>query len=63
MDKIKSKSLRTSMAATFLITICVTAILSSITIFVANQVQHEILKKRYMTINSPDFQMDENTGN
>ena len=51
------------MAVTFLITICVIALLSSITIFAANQVQHEILKKRYMTINSPDFQMDENTGN
>lgn len=51
------------MAVTFLITICVTALLSSITIFAANQVQHEILKKRYMTINSPDFQVDENTGN
>lgn len=51
------------MAVTFLITICVTAMLSSITIFAANQVQHEILKKRYMTINSPDFQVDENTGN
>ena len=63
MGKIKTKSLRTSMAVTFLITICVTAMLSSITIFAANQVQHEILKKRYMTINSPDFQMDENTGN
>ena len=63
MGKIKTKSLRTSMAVTFLITICVTALLSSITIFAANQVQHEILKKRYMTINSPDFQIDENTGN
>ena len=63
MGKIKTKSLRTSMAVTFFITICVIALLSSITIFVANQVQHEILKKRYMTINSPDFQMDENTGN
>ena len=63
MGKIKTKSLRTSMAVTFLITICVTALLSSITIFAANQVQHEILKKRYMTINSPDFQMDEDTGN
>ncbi len=63
MGKIKTKSLRTSMAVTFLITICVTAMLSSITIFAANQVQHEILKKRYMTINSPDFQVDENTGN
>ena len=63
MGKIKTKSLRTSMAVTFLITICVTALLSSVTIFAANQVQHEILKKRYMTINSPDFQMDENTGN
>lgn len=63
MGKIKTKSLKTSMAVTFLITICVTALLSSVTIFTANQVQHEILKKRYMTINSPDFQMDENTGN
>lgn len=63
MGKIKTKSLRTSMAVTFLITICVTAMLSSITIFAANQVQHEILKKRYMTINSPDFQVDEDTGN
>ena len=63
MGKIKTKSLKTSMAVTFLITICVAALLSSITIFAANQVQHEILKKRYMTINSPDFQMDENTGN
>ena len=63
MGKIKTKSLRTSMAVTFLITICVIALLSSITIFAANQMQHEILKKRYMTINSPDFQVDENTGN
>ncbi|MEY8411597.1 HAMP domain-containing sensor histidine kinase [Lachnospiraceae bacterium 62-26] len=63
MGKIKTKSLRTSMAVTFLITMCVIALLSSITIFAANQVQHEILKKRYMTINSPDFQMDEDTGN
>ena len=63
MGKIKTKSLKTSMAVTFLITICVTAMLSSVTIFAANQVQHELLKKRYMTINSPDFQVDENTGN
>ena len=63
MGKIKTKSLKTSMAVTFLITICVAALLSSVTIFAANQVQHEILKKRYMTINSPDFQMDEDTGN
>lgn len=63
MGKIKTKSLRTSIAVTFLVTICVAALLSSITIFAANQVQHEILKKRYMTINSPDFQVDENTGN
>ena len=63
MGKIKTKSLRTSIAVTFLVTICVIALLSSITIFAANQVQHEILKKRYMTINSPDFQVDEDTGN
>ena len=63
MGKIKTKSIKTSIAVTFFITICVTALLSSVTIFAANQVQHEILKKRYMTINSPDFQVDENTGN
>ena len=63
MGKIKTKPLKTSMAVTFFITICVTALLSSVTILAANQVQHEILKKRYMTINSPDFQMDEDTGN
>ena len=63
MGKIKTKSIKTSIAVTFFITICVTALLSSVTIFAANQVQHEILKKRYMTINSPEFQMDENTGN
>lgn len=63
MGKIKTKSLRTSMTVTFFITICVIALLSSITIFAANQMQHKILKKRYMTINSPDFQIDENTGN
>lgn len=63
MGKIKTKSLKTSMAITFFITICVTALLSSVTIFAANQVQHEILKKRYMTINSPDFQVDDSTGN
>ena len=63
MGKIKTKSLKTTKAVTFLITICVTALLSSVTIFAANQVQHEILKKRYMTINSPDFQVDEDTGN
>lgn len=63
MGKIKTKSLKTSMAVTFLITICVTALLSSVTIFAANQLQHEILKKRYIMINSPDFQVEENTGN
>ena len=59
----QNKNKAASMAVTFFITICVTALLSSVTILAANQVQHEILKKRYMTINSPDFQMDENTGN
>ncbi len=63
MGKIKTKSLKTSMAVTFWVTIGVIALLSSVTIFAANQLQHEILKKRYMTINSPDFQVDESTGN
>ena len=63
MGKVRTKSLKSSMTATFLITICAIAILSAITILAANQLQQEILKKRYLTISSPDFQMDENTGN
>lgn len=62
MDKIKTKSLKTSITVTFLITICVITMLSSITIFAANQLQQGIRKKRYLTINSPDFQVDKNTG-
>ncbi len=62
MDKIKTTSLKRSMTATFLITICVIAALSGITIFTANQVQQTILKNRYLTVNSPNFQFDENTG-
>lgn len=63
MGKVRTKSLKTSMTVTFFITICVIAVLSAITIFAANQLQQEILKKRYLTISSPEFQMDENTGN
>ena len=63
MGKVKTKSLKSSMTVTFLITICVIAVLSAITIFAANQLQQEILKKRYLTISSPDFQIDEDTGN
>lgn len=62
MDKIKTPSLKRSMTITFLITICVIAILSGITIFTANQVQQKILEKRYLTIKPLNFQLDENTG-
>ena len=63
MGKVRTKSLKSSMMATFLLTIGVIALLSAITIFAANQLQHEILKKRYLMINSSAFQIDENTGN
>lgn len=63
MGKVRTKSLKSSMTATFLLTIGVIALLSATTIFAANQLQHEILKKRYLMINSSDFQIDENTGN
>ena len=46
MGKIKTKSLKSSMTATFLITICVIAVLSAITILASNLLQQEILKKR-----------------
>ena len=63
MGKVRTKSLKASMTATFLITICIITLMSAITIFAANQLQQEILKKRYLTISSPEFQMNENTGN
>lgn len=43
MGKMKIKSLKTSMAVTFLMTICVITVLSAITIFAANQLQQELL--------------------
>ena len=63
MGKIRTKSLKASMTATFLITICVITVLSAITILASNHLQQEILKKRYLMISSPNFQIDEGTGN
>ena len=63
LSSFKSSSLKSSMTITFLITICIIAMLSALTIFAANQLQQELLKKRYVMISSPDFQIDENTGN
>lgn len=63
MGKIRTKSLKSSMTATFLITICVIAVLSAITIFVSSHLQQEILKKRYLMVSSPNFQVDVDTGN
>ena len=63
MGKIRAGSLRSSMTITFLMTICVIAVLSAVTIFASNRLQQEILRKRYLTISSPEFQIDENTGN
>lgn len=63
MGKIRTKSLKSSMTVTFLITICVIAVLSAITIFVSSHLQQEILKKRYLMVSSPNFQIDVDTGN
>lgn len=63
MGKVKTKSLKSSMTVMFLITICIIAMLSALTIFAANKLQQELLKKQYLMISSPDFKIDENTGN
>lgn len=63
MGEIRTKSLKSSMTVTFLITICVIAVLSAITIFVSSHLQQEILKKRYLMVSSPNFQIDVDTGN
>lgn len=63
MGKVKTKSLKSSMTVMFLITICIIAVLSALTIFAANKLQQELLKKQYLMISSPDFKIDENTGN
>ena len=62
MGKVKTKSLKSSMTVMFLITICIIAMLSALTIFAANKLQQELLKKQYLMISSPDFKIDENTG-
>ncbi len=58
----KIKSLKISMIITFLITVCVITLLSGVTIFVANQTQQEVLKKRQMVISSPNLEIDEQIG-
>ena len=63
MGKVKTKSLKLSMTITFLITICIIAVMSALTIFAANKLQRELLKKQYLMISSPDFRIDESTGN
>ena len=63
MGKVKTKSLKSSMTVMFLIMICIIAMLSALTIFAANKLQQELLKKQYLMISSPDFKIDENTGN
>lgn len=63
MGKVKTKSLKLSMTITFLITICIIAVMSALTIFAANKLQQELLKKKYLMISSPDFRIDESTGN
>lgn len=63
MGKVKTKSLKLSMTITFLITICIIAVMSALTIFAANKLQQELLKKQYLIISSPDFRIDESTGN
>ena len=63
MGKVKTTSLKLSMTITFLITICIIAVMSALTIFAANKLQQELLKKQYLMISSPDFRIDESTGN
>ena len=58
MGKVKTKSLKLSMTITFLITICIIAVMSALTIFAANKLQQELLKKQYLMISSPDFRID-----
>ena len=63
MGKVKTKSLKLSMTITFLITICIIAVMSALTIFAANKLQQELLKKQHLMISSPDFRIDGSTGN
>lgn len=55
MGKVKGRSIKRSMAITFLLTICMIAAFSGITIFLASRLQQEILRNRYLTIKSANF--------
>ena len=61
--KSKNKITQIIYDITFLITICIIAVMSALTIFAANKLQQELLKKQYLMISSPDFRIDESTGN
>lgn len=60
MDKIKRKSLKWSMAVTFIVTICIICIISAITIFLSSQEQQKILNHRSVLIKNPDYSVTEN---
>lgn len=62
MGKIKNASIKTTMTLSFLLAVAAITVLSGITIFVSNQVQQEILKQRYLTIEASNYQLDEDTG-
>lgn len=48
------------MTITFIITICMIGVCSGITIFLANQLQQEILRNKYLIVRSPDYKVDKN---
>ncbi len=58
MGKMRTKSLRRSMTAAFLATICGIALLSAVTIFGASRLQQEILERRQLTVSSSGFQIE-----
>lgn len=61
MGKIENASIKRSMTITFIITICMIGLLSGITLFLANQLQQEILRNKYFIVRSSDYKVNENT--
>lgn len=62
MEKCKIKSLKSSMTLTFFRTIALICFFSGLSICLAGQVQQEIMRNRYGTIQNPCISVNEDTG-
>lgn len=62
MEKVKRSSIKRSMAAMFITTLCLIGLLSGVTIFAASRCQQEIMRSCYLTIKAAKFEESSTAG-